>query len=566
MDSWSNEQVEGMKRNGNLSSNRAYNPQNVKPSIPLDVDEVDSAMERFIRQKYEHRSFSGGTARPTVRQNTGSTRSSEEQPPPLPPKPGKRFGFGLRAASSTFPLSRTARESPPESPDGRTGFGGPPSPIHVNKQSRVFGASIGGTGATFDSKLETLRDMGFADEKRNSAVLKGLSGNLERAVETLVRLGEGNAPSSRARSPMPPRSMSNNGWAADQPPKAASPIKSSNPFDQPTADPPTQNQRIAPEHVHSNGGYFSNSQGQSNSYNPFDAAIQNPSSSQTLEQTFQNLQVSQPLFPNATGGYPSQQQQLQQARYQQSMTPPVPQIPQQYTFSSYTQQQQQQPPLGNYNPFFQTPQQPLSNPYISPQQLRASANPYAVQSYNTASFIQNQPLQPPQQQPQHQQQFPSYTQQHPALETPQQSHQYRQPLLPQQTGRIDKTSILALYNYPHLAPTPFHHLDTTPTPSSNPPLPNLPPGLPSHGQRSVTMPATLSSGSRNPFLPVGGGAVTDAGGGGGGGGRPTALQANGNGNGESSRHVSQESVDVGGLQSGRHSPDAFASLSARFVR
>lgn len=543
-----------MKRNGNLLANRAYNPQNAKPPIPLDVDEVDSAMERFIRQKYEQRSFSGGTGRPTVRQNTGSTRSSEEQPPPLPPKPGKRFGFGLRAASSTFPLSRTARESPPESPDGRTGFGGPPSPIRVNKQSRIFGASIGGTGATFESKLATLKDMGFPDEKRNSTVLKGLSGNLERAVETLVRLGEGNVPSSRARTALPPGNTSNNSWAADRPPTVASPVKSSNPFDQLTAHPPMQNQptaQPAPQHEQSNGGYFSNPQGQSNTFNPFDAPIQIPSSSQTLEQTFQRSQVSQPLFPNATGGYPSQQQQLQQARYQQSMTPPVPQLPQQYTFSSYTQQQQ--PPLENYNPFFQTTQQPSSNPYASSQQLPASTNPYAVQPYNNTFFIQNQPLQPQQQQlPQ----FSGFAQQYPNHVTPQYSYQQAQPLIPQQTGRIDKTSILALYNYPQLAPAPLQHPSSGPdstNPPDQPPLPKLPPGVPPpHGQRSVTMPATLSADSRNPFLPVGG--VSDV------GSRP-AAHANGG-----SRHVSQESVDVGGFQSGRHSPDAFASLSARFVR
>jgi hypothetical protein len=29
-------------------------------------------------------------------------------------------------------------------------------------------------------------------------------------------------------------------------------------------------------------------------------------------------------------------------------------------------------------------------------------------------------------------------------------------------------------------------------------------------------------------------------------------------------HMSQPSVDINGLQSGRHSPDAFASLSARY--
>lgn len=67
------------------------------------------------------------------------------------------------------------------------------------------------------------------------------------------------------------------------------------------------------------------------------------------------------------------------------------------------------------------------------------------------------------------------------------------------------------------------------------------------------MPAVMSAGSRNPFLPTGG--VAD------GGDRP-APQVNGGG----SRHVSQESVDVGGFQTGRHSPDAFASLSARYVR
>ena len=91
------------------------------------------------------------------------------------------------------------------------------------------------------------------------------------------------------------------------------------------------------------------------------------------------------------------------------------------------------------------------------------------------------------------------------------------------------------------------------------------------------MPATLAAGSRNPFLPTtaaaggGLGALVNDDGGGGGAGRPPAS-GNGNGNGNrqagNSRHVSQESVDVGGWQSGsgRHSPDAFAGLSARFVR
>lgn len=564
-----------MKRNGNVTSNRTFNPQNAKPPIPMDVDEVDSAMEKFIRQKYEQRVFSGGAGRPVVRQSTGSTRSSEEQPPPLPPKPSKRFGFGLRAASSTFPLSRTARMSPPESPEGNTRFAAPPSPIRVNKQSRVFGASIGGIGATFESKLGTLRDMGFPDEKRNSAVLKGLSGNLERAVETLIRLGEGNAPPSRTRTPMPSKSPSYQAsTTADEPLRAASPVKSTNPFDQPTAGLSISNQQAAlptPEYGHSNGGFVYNTQGQSSSYNPFDAPTQVTTSPQELEQSFQQLQVSQPLFPHATGGYPSQQQQLQQARYQQSMTPPVPQMPQQYSFSTYTQHQQ--PSLGSYNPFLQSGQQPSSNPYTSQQQLSTSSNPYAVSSYNNNTIpIQSQPFAPqPQPQPQSQQQpFSGYTQQYSLNNTPQPAYQppYQQPqpqpLIPQPTARFDKTSILALYNYPQLAPAPLQHPSSTTDPTR---MPKLPSGVPALGQphRSVTMPATLAAGSRNPFLPAGGFGASDGGGTGSGGGvgfggRPVP-QANGE-----SRHVSQESVDVGGWQSGRHSPDAFASLSARFVR
>src|SRR5882757_4348229 len=66
MDTWTTEQVEvgglslcpqraftnqsipqSMKRNGNNAVNKTYNPKNKKPDMPLDADEVDSAMERF---------------------------------------------------------------------------------------------------------------------------------------------------------------------------------------------------------------------------------------------------------------------------------------------------------------------------------------------------------------------------------------------------------------------------------------------------------------------------------------------------------------------------------------
>ncbi|KAH7062399.1 hypothetical protein B0J12DRAFT_532181, partial [Macrophomina phaseolina] len=264
MDSWSNDQVDNMKRVGNVASNRIYNPNNVKPNIPIDVDEVEGALERFIRQKYEHKSFSG-ESRPTTRQNTGSTSSAEDRPPPLPPKPGKRFGFGLRTSAAP---SKPDPNSPPSSPGlgvGLSGFGDS-SPPRVNKASRVFGHNVRSASAdSFETKLQTLKDMGFPDEKRNMTVLKGLNGNLERSVETLIRLGEGGRSLSGAHTPVSAHSESANGLSVGRsrpsvpPPTAPAGMQSMNPFDRLDAPPSAFQQ----QHV----GIQSQPTG--TSYNPF---------------------------------------------------------------------------------------------------------------------------------------------------------------------------------------------------------------------------------------------------------------------------------------------------------
>lgn len=585
-----------MKRNGNVNTNRTFNPQNTKPPIPLDVDEVDAVLEKFIKQKYDQQLFSGGhSRRPAIRNDTGSTRSSEDQPPPLPPKPGKRFGFGLRSASSMLPLSRNTLASPPRSPqDGVNGFS--PEPIRVNKQSRVFGASVGGGGGEMEAKLAQLKDMGFGDEKRNASILKGMNGNLERAIETLVRLGEGSAPTSRSRTPNQARNIAVSQPLSSLPSSAQSTgvvngisfaangdtsATSTDSQGQQSHQSMDQSQAQANRNFSPSNPYQSPAQ----SYNPFGIPNEQPANV-SLERAFSSMQISsqqqQPLFPNATGGYPSQPPPAQDTRFQ-TMTPPVPQMPQQYIQSNpYVQQNSAS--NQNYNPFYPTTQQALPqspSPYASTPQT-----PDTQQSYN--SFQQYQPPSIPQQlmngystespgvfssqvpqdsffqqnlllqqnqKPQFQQQQFSnpYAPQHSMTDPsqysmqsqPQQPQQFNpyqaQPLQPQPTGRIDKSSILALYNYPQLAPPPLPN-DANAAPSPEPSTANLPPGV-KQGQRSVTMPLQLSSGSRNPFHSA----------------TVNANATNGMESG-SARHVSQESVN------GRHSPDAFASLSARFVR
>lgn len=462
----------------------------------------------------------------------------------------------------------------------------------------------------FESKLKQLRELGFQNERRNATALRGLSGNFDKTVETLQRLGEGpgNLP-GRSRTPT----------TAGGGPK---PRNASNPFDALDHKPPAQ----------PNG----------RSYNPFDVPINTqPASAQPLETSFQNLQVSQPLFPHSTGGYPNRQMSFPQAYMQQPLTPPVT--------GAYSQQRSMfgpsQPQLNNNtfnNPFFQTTPQPQtavasgppfaqtqshtqSNPFfsqISPQHTSMSPQP-PLQSqptgqafgipasqqlrhantmpafppsspYDQASSFQQQQQQQQQQQPppfqnannpfQHMTTTPSgnYYQMQFQPSQPQYNPQLpAQPLIPQTTGRMDKSSILSLYNLPP-PQTPMSQQQQQPqqqsfTDSGIPPVPPLPTNP--YGTTTTTTTAqnqnhggySPGAGSRNPFM--GGSAQplsqqqsqmqTQSGYPGVGMGMTAPHMQLPNGNPKS--HMSQPSVDLSGMQGGRHSPDAFASLSARYA-
>ncbi|OOF98037.1 hypothetical protein ASPCADRAFT_43154 [Aspergillus carbonarius ITEM 5010] len=615
MDTWSDDQVDvsrvrdnNMKSHGNNIMNKIYNPRNVKPPVPTDVDESDACMERFIRQKYQHRSLDE-KPKPPSRHDSGydrslrEDRSPEGSPPPLPPKPARPFGFGLRSASSATNLNRMSNRGSAVSPQSDT-FG-----------SGSLGASVrkGSGDASFESKLAALRDMGFANERRNAIALRELDGNLDKTIETLVRLGEGNGSVSLPRTP-----------AAQPTPDAA---KSANPFDQLDARPPTQ---------------------PSGNFNPFDAPTQpQPQAQQApvqpLEQSFQNLQVAQPLFPHSTGGYPMRQASLPQPLYQQAATPPVP-----ANFAQNPYVSSPQPLEGGHNPFFQTgaqPQASLTSPAPNQNPTLAQTNPFFSQAApqlsamqppqsqapaaasvspfgplrhantmpvmpSTSPFAQPSPFQPqaqaqvqpqPQQQPQAQPQ-PQFQMQQPfqqpqgslnpyqtmtAPATPQNPGYSAHPqfgyqisaqhLLSQPTGRVDKNSILSLYQLSPQPPSipeqsqyqpsmgmnqmsgPAITQTSQPSPSFNAqsqqssPFTTMPQQQQQQQQQHTTDP---QAGTRNPFFTTQPGAPASQTAAYGMPNKPTGGFPRG--------HMSQQSVDINGFQSGRHSPDAFASLSARY--
>ncbi|KAL8358790.1 hypothetical protein RB598_003159 [Gaeumannomyces tritici] len=641
MDSWSNEQVDNMRKVGNATSNKIYNPQNKKPPVPVDADEVDSAMERFIRQKYMNNSVSGA-----MRHNTGSTES-DETPPPLPPKTPSRFGF--RSASSIFPLSSKAKKEmasssgrrPSSSRDGQD-RNDPDSPR--NKPSRVFGASVQYEGGADDTevKLARLRDMGFLDDQRNSVVLRGMGGNIEKTVEALVRLGEGDGrPVRLATSPRDPvgpiqRAVTpTSTLSVPQPGRAqspASPSPSTNPFDMLDLAP------AQPQSSQSTGT-LQNKNPYNSPTNPFAVS---PQQGLVLDQALQNMSLSpsQPLFPHHTGGFggvtqgqvvhqqgqlqvgmqrqqlqQQQQQQLQQqpqyAAYPQQVVLPNPAMAQTMMFTgnqAFPPPPVQQPMLTGNNPFFtnttvpqqQMPQVPLSVNTTASPLVQYGGNPFLpksparVQSPSMLAQIPEQgqqqdfyaspaPLQQPWSDPVSALPYAS-----PLSATTQNNPFFTsaQPLMqPQAPPRADTASIMALFNAPQPSTNPFQPQTTGQPPAPTPhPLfqgqlaaSQLQPQYQQQYQQQQqqqqqqqhqqaqlqtqslgvqsaagVLASPLASGNKNPFLSLGGG-----------GGTMDATAGTGFGGARS-----RDSVLAQGLEwsNGRHSPDAFASLSARDMR
>ena len=598
-----------MKRIGNVESNKTYNPRNVKPQIPIDIDEVDSAMERYIRQKYEQRVYMN-SVRLAGQQNTGST-SSDDRPPPLPPKPTGRFGFGLRKAA-TAPRDLT----PPLSP-GIGAFEHELSPPRVNKPSRIFGSNVHTSGDGLDSKLATLRDMGFPDEKRNCTVLKGLNGNLDRTVETLIRLGEQNVGASRGSTPTPPTRSASTGLTFERT-NSVPAATSTNPFDaldtqprpqvtlpvqpatygdssmQPVSPSPSYNPFLQPATQASTQQQYYSQQPQqpqpeqnaTYQQNPWGQQSQNfGQSSQGMQ--LQHLQPQQPLFPNRTGGYgPAPPSHAQTNPFQQSFTPPpMPQISEQYSsFPTQPHYQSMSSPSSPGNPFlkssrsqaftpiptphgqfsFQQRPQDTQQPHLQQPQLYAmqQQEPNQQETFRQQPQPQQpQPQQPQPQQPQqHQQPNPWATQSHGQVSTAPASNPWQsqhQSIPSQPTGHPIQPPTQSFQDqqqsfqsqkqaYQQQSSNPFDKKAILSLYNQAQPVQQ-----PAQAPQASLSPApttNMLSGYMSPFGPQPG--VQPF----------SAAQTAG------VRHVSHESVDFSGLLGGRHSPDAFSGLSSSFRR
>lgn len=556
-----------MKRIGNLASNQTFNPQSSRPNLPVDSDEVDMAMEKFIRAKYQKRSLSAPAVRPIGRTDTGSTSSTDDRPPPVPAKNTPRLNHAIRVSPS-LPSPRYERPLPPLNEDEK-----PTEPPTRQPHPRLY---------THEEKLTRLRSMGFHNEKRNMTVLKGVNGNIDRAVEALVRLGEGGHASETIRPQMPVPDRPN-GMADAQ-------------------YPPTSQQASAPT-VFPLDGVSTRSSSATNSWNPFERPGQEKAP-QPIEASFQNLKVTHSdLFADLTDT--SQIPNQQHNPFFTGASPPTPS----YQLNASTQLQNQYHNVQGEqtNPFLRlsrsqnfattqphTVNQGIAQPYQDLQPAGTiSPNPHWAQLQRNFSqpeiLSRQQPNQTLHMPSTYQNSLPQSPYHTPPVASPisystalatdypfpladaqqipyQLEHGIRQPPQPaqtypypntasafnasqqnvQQTQRYDKSSILALYNSPHFV-----------TASSQIPASSVEPQGRPQRSASTPLPGTedassgiVRSGSHNPFATLAPAAKTAFGGLG---------------------HIREESREFtsyvrGGnpVQTGRHSPDAFSGLSARY--
>lgn len=490
-------------------------------------------MEKYIRQKYQHRSLQEAGARASLHRDSGSTSSDE--PPPLPPKPEQGFLPAPRSVSSTYPVSGHVRRG--YDPRASSPLHSPrqiPPPSSRDKPSQVFGATIVGSSSSLEAKLSKLKEMGFSDETRNATILISADGSLERAVETMMAMGEqGLSPPIRPR-PAPAAQDLDVAPGRSASMTVMHHISSNNPFDAITAQPTyasgnTSFTQPAP-------GFDtmpSSSQARGFAQDPFGITNSSPATqAHPLQSSFASLQISNPLFPHSTGGAPTHRPETMIHR--QAQTPPVPSLPFFHGQSVLPHQAQQR--FTNGNPFLA----PSNHAYFSmgaPTDFQQPQSPWQGAQYSTpvrTGYGSLGPAAGPVQ----------------AVPTP-----------PQQTGRVDKSAILSLFSRPELAPArpaPFEGggsasaaaTDSITTAAGS--QASVSRGPQPH-PRSVSSPVGPLPGSRNPFARdvYQGGRVEEK-------SRDIIRH-------ETHRHVSQDSMDLGTGASGRHSPDAFANLSARSI-
>ncbi|KAI0768285.1 putative GTPase activating protein for Arf-domain-containing protein [Trametes elegans] len=120
MDSWTREQVETMKSIGNLKSNARYNPDEIRHPPPTNMIEAerDSDLEKYIRSKYEYKSFMPRSSKVEALLGPSRSSSSRLNTGAAPPRSQTVPAPNASSTTSSTPAPAIAPQpSAPTTPD-----------------------------------------------------------------------------------------------------------------------------------------------------------------------------------------------------------------------------------------------------------------------------------------------------------------------------------------------------------------------------------------------------------------------------------------------------------------
>ncbi|GAA5980032.1 hypothetical protein JCM11641_008268 [Rhodosporidiobolus odoratus] len=143
LDTWTKEQVENMRRLGNLKVNASLNPDERRnpPPPPDSGDERNSQLERFIRNKYERHAFASASP-PSAPPSSASNGFSATPSVSLPPPP-RRSSSNVVPSQPPQPSQEPAYAPPPFPPPAaipQSTFAPSPFPPPQSYASSAFAA------------------------------------------------------------------------------------------------------------------------------------------------------------------------------------------------------------------------------------------------------------------------------------------------------------------------------------------------------------------------------------------------------------------------------------------
>ncbi|GJE98718.1 ArfGap-domain-containing protein [Phanerochaete sordida] len=402
LDTWTKEQVEHMKQLGNVKCNAKYNPDEKRHPPPTNMidSERDSELEKFIRAKYEFKTFmkrtSERSSEPLPKVSALAPSSSIDRSAAVAALLGPSRSASSRSSpvaasrpSSMVASSSTAKAPPKSAPPASTSL-----PSHVSQPASAPALPPRPQDRPASQPLTASASAGALGQTTFGGILANSQPHTVDATLPLQVLAPGSAPlaipsatpTSYLAAPNPFHNLQSNSAPAFQ-----------SSFGQMTG--------VSPGSVGSGLGVSpSMSMGMSSSFSgtnlsPYQSS---PIGGATLSSTPSPNPFSPQALPNATGVNAISVQNSMSGFSHQQQTPFGQSAATPYAQTSQTPFGQPQTPFGqpnqspfaqpNQSPFGQTAQTPFSQPSFPGQQF--SQHPQAQ------SFAQPQQMQYAQPQPQ----------------------------------------------------------------------------------------------------------------------------------------------------------------------